>query len=351
MSDNPPERNSNSKSNLIEVQHVGVTAKIQSPLKSLLLSYSSSTDSENNQFLYRGNQKHSNTKYNKFLNEATNETDTTITDNSKILYEMKSVSKKLKRNKLTPTKIEFQLYTKPKKRLQKNKGSNIKQSKSFQRRLFKNREKNIGVLETKKISIFQRLKESLKKMKDSQKEQPKVDIIFSDLPEPEIFNFNSLGGKETRIGIYPFEQGCADYLKTHEHPPQIVSLVLAERTNHYATRFWAEFFGSLQIGVSFLVTFLLQSYRFILYSLINILLVEFLHMTSDYLVKPLLTVIFNGFLQPPLIFCFNILASLRDILEPIADTLNNFMKPVATVGRSLRLIHVTYSKKNMAKDV
>lgn len=354
MSDTPPERNSNSKSNLIEVQHVGVTAKMQSPLKGLLLSYSSSTDSENNQFLYRG-CNNSNTKYNKFLNEATNETDTTLTENSKILYEMKSVTKNLKRksnNKLTPTKIEFQLYTKPKKRLQKNKTKDSKQ-KSTKRQLFEDLKPNdTRDREAKETSLLQRLKFSLKKIKNSKKgQQPTVDNILGDLPEPEEINHNFHSTKETRIGIYPFEHGCADYLQTHDRPPQILSLVLADKATLYATKFWAEFFGSLQIGVAFVVTFLLQSYRFVLYSIINILLVEFLHMTSDYLIKPLLTVIFNGFLQPPLIFCFNILSSIRDILEPIADTLNNFMKPIATVGRSIRLIHATYNKKNIAKNV
>ncbi|KAI8115959.1 hypothetical protein CVS40_11902 [Lucilia cuprina] len=357
MSDTPPERNSNSKSNLIEVQHVGVTAKLQSPLKSLMLSYSSSTDSENNQVLYRG-EHHSNTKYNKFLNEITNGSDTTITENSKILYEMTAVTREMKRkskNNLTPSKIEFQLYTKPKKRLQRNKDN---ENKKLKRQLFEDKRENKkekNVIK-KENTIFQRLKFSLKKMKDSKKleQQPEVDKIFSDLPEPEILPHNLNSNKDIKIGIYPFEHGCADYLKTHDCPPQIYSLILAERATHYATRFWAEFFGSLQIATChlvFIVTFILQTYRFVLYSLINILLVEFLHMTSDYLLKPLLIVIFNGFLQPPLIFCFNILSSLRDILEPIADTLNNFMKPVATVGRSIRLVHVTHNKKNIAKNV
>ncbi|XP_065362271.1 uncharacterized protein LOC135955834 [Calliphora vicina] len=353
MSDTPQERNSNSKSNLIEVQHVGVTAKLQSPLKSFMLSYSSSTDSENNQILYRGNH-HSNTKYNKFLNEATNGTDTTLTENSKILYEMKSVAKELKRkstNKLTPSKIEFQLYTKPKKRLQKNKSS---ENQKLKRQLFEDDRLNKTInLDSKQKSIFQRLKYSLNKMKNSKRQQQaeELDKIFNDFKEPENLNQNFSTSTEIKIGIYPFEHGCADYLKTHDCPPQLLSLVLAERATSYATRFWAEFFGSLQIAVAFIVTFLLQLYRFVLYSLVNIFVVEFLHMTSDYLVKPLLTVLFNGFLQPPLIFCFNILSSLRDILEPIADTLNNFMKPVATVGRSIRLIHATYNKKNIAKTV
>lgn len=352
------ECNSNSKSNLIEHQHVGVTAKLQSPLKSLMLSYSSSTESENTGMLYRGNQ-YSNAKYNKFLNDGANETDTTVTEHSKILYEMKTMANKKSNLKLTPSKIEFHLYSKPKKRLQRNKASCDKRAKKLKRQLFVAENKTkIGKTEVKpKTNIFQRLKISLNKMKDTKQQQlPKQkqeqqhaeDKIFADFPEPIASEQEK---DEIHIGIYPFEYGCAEYLKTHDCPPQIISMILAERATHYATRFWAEFFGSLQIGVAFLVTFLLQTYRFVLYSLVNILLVEFLHMTSDYFVKPVLTVLFNGYLQPPLIFCFNILSSIRDISQPITDTINNFMKPLATVGRSLRLVHATYNKKSIAKTV
>lgn len=348
MSDAPPERNSNSQSNLIEVQHVGVTAKLQSPLKNLFMSYSSSTDSENNQMLYK-NTCNSNSKYNKFLNEATQDTDASVTESSKVLYEMKSMSAEIKKKSshtLTPSKIEFELYTKPKKRLQRHKDSNrtSQKKKATKRQLFI--KETVNSSHVKKTSILKRLKHSLTKIKNSKQEsKPTVDKLFEDLPEPPA------PAKDVHIGIYTFDHGCAEYLRTHDCPPEILSLVLAEKATHYATRFWAEVFGSLQIAVAFVVTFLLQCYRFILYSLVNTLLVGFLHMTSDYLLKPLLTVIFNGFLQPPMIFCFNVLSSMRDILEPIADTLNNFMKPVATVGRSVRLIHATYNKKNISKTV
>uniref|UniRef100_A0A1I8N4H7 Uncharacterized protein n=1 Tax=Musca domestica TaxID=7370 RepID=A0A1I8N4H7_MUSDO len=271
MSDTPPEGHFHSQTNLIEVQHVGVTAKLQSPLKDLLLNYSSSTENERRDSIYQ-QPKNSSSKYNKFTNEAGTGTtsDSTLTDSSKILYEMKAIP---------------------------------------------NQGKKVGEMKNSKV-----------------KPPPSpIDKIFDNLPEP---NFQT---SEIRIGIYPFDHGNADYLQTHERPPHVHSLALAQRTTDYATKFWAEFFGSLHIGVAFVVTFLLQSYRFILYSLVNTLMVGLLHMTSDYLLKPLLTVAFNGFLQPPMIFCFNTLSSMRDILEPIADTLNNFAKPIATVGRSVRL--------------
>ncbi|XP_061393811.1 uncharacterized protein LOC133329350 [Musca vetustissima] len=347
MSDTPPtaaaEGKSSSQTNLIDVQHVGVTAKLHSPLQDLLLNYSSSTENEQRESIYQPT-RNTTTKYNKFSNEsAANGTasDSTLTDQSKILYEMRTDLKSGKKNKkstMTPTKIEFQLYK------QKAKKKKTKSEKT-KRKLFETKEKK----NQKSSTIFENLRHSFGQMKAKQQpQQPSVptDKIFDNLS-----NLNFQPEKEVRIGIYPFDHGNAEYLQTHDCPPHIHSLALAERTNDLATKFWAEFFGSLHIGVAFVVAFILQCYRFVLYSLVNTLMVGLLHMTADYFLKPLLTVTFNGFLQPPMIFLFNFLSSWRDILEPISDTLNNFMKPLGTVARSLRLVHVTYNKKNITKNV
>ncbi|XP_054733687.1 uncharacterized protein LOC129241418 [Anastrepha obliqua] len=383
MSDTPLERNSNSKSNLIEVQHVGVTAKLQSPLKYLLQSSPSSTETENGQLLFHDHHGHK-LKYNKFSNDTQAETETAGDSQSKALYEMRAVREAStrpggKRNP-TPSKIEFQLYRTASRRMRRSKSTpatamkgNGKKSK---RKLFPEQQeakKNPSNYckchrqhNTDNNTIFQRLRQSLDNMRTarphvSKPKVPKCINIFDDLPEdcqqhtkaeeskqPER---DTTPTRETRIGIYPFEHGCAEYLRTTDCHPQLLSIVLAERATYYATRFWAEFFGSLHIGVTFVVTFLLQAYRFVLYSLVNTLVVGFLHMTSDYLIKPILTVFFNGFLQPPLILVYNILTSVRDILEPVAETINNFMRPVATVGRSLRLVHATYNNKKLVKEV
>uniref|UniRef100_A0A1I8P5J8 Uncharacterized protein n=1 Tax=Stomoxys calcitrans TaxID=35570 RepID=A0A1I8P5J8_STOCA len=368
MSESPPlEHHANSKSNLIECQHIGVTAKLQSPLKNLMaMDSSSSTEADNNQPLYGARDQHQNsTKYNKFSNNRASvvSSDSTVTDTSKVLYEMKSLPTKATSNgmlglSVTPAKIEFQLYTRNSRHTRRgSKSTTASNKKKTKRHLFADKVKKSKPMGEQKPSLFQRFRDSLAELAhgapNRQTQPTSIDSIFSDLPQPDLYaepcQCVALG--EVRLGIYPFDHGNADYLKTHDCPPHILSWALAERTTHCATKFWAEFFGSLYIGVAFVVTFLLQTYRFFLYSLINTLLVGLLHMTSDYLVKPLLAVLFNGFLQPPLICCFNILTLLRDILQPIADSLNNFMKPLATLARSVRLVHVSQNKKNITKNV
>lgn len=64
------------------------------------------------------------------------------------------------------------------------------------------------------------------------------------------------------IEIYYFDHGNAAYFHTTDCPPQLRSDNLAQKTHDVATKFWAEFYGSIHIIIAFMVAFLLQSYRF-----------------------------------------------------------------------------------------
>ncbi|TDG43410.1 hypothetical protein AWZ03_010180 [Drosophila navojoa] len=348
MSDAAEINSTQSHTQLIEVQvhHVGVTAKLQSPLKKLLPQLSSSTDTE----IFQQPKS----KYNMFENEGQGDTTATNTTGLSsppcVLYEMhaepeKRVSK--------PNRIEFQRYSRskctrmtlpPRKRATRPQpfGSKAKETQESKHHHSKQ------LCQENQPGFLARLMASLDNMCKCQPQH--AHSIIDDLPSPK-WN-KKAAARHTCIGIYPFEHGCADYLSTTDTHPKINSIVLADRATTYATHFWAEFFGLLHIAVAFVVSFLLQSYRFLLYSLVNTLIVGLLHTTSDYLVKPFLTVIFNGFLQPPMIFLYNVMCSLRDILDPLAETLAHFTKPLATLGSSLRLIHVNYRNvRHFAKDV
>lgn len=335
----------------VEVHHVGVTAKLQSPLKKLLPQLSTSTDSE----MF----ENSKSQYNMLHNEVLHgDTTTTVSSPTRVLYEMHAEPEK---ELVKPKRIEFQRYSSktkrprfavpPHKRPTKNKQKQQQQqqqSNAMGSRRNGQEWKRGGELEPKRSGFLSRLFASLDNMCKCQPQH--AQNIIDDLPSPRWNKKASV--RHTCIGIYPFEHGCADYLSTTDTHPKINSIVLADRATTYATHFWAEFFGLLHIGVAFLVSFVLQSYRFVLYSLVNTLIVGLLHMTSDYMIKPALTVIFNGFLQPPMIFLYNVMCSMRDILEPMADTINNFVKPLAILMGSLRLVNVNYRNvRHLAKDV
>ncbi|CAO1302134.1 unnamed protein product [Diamesa hyperborea] len=140
--------------------------------------------------------------------------------------------------------------------------------------------------------------------------------------------------------IYYFDHGSPLFYRTTDCPPHLISELIAQRTTYHATRFWAELFGSINIGVTFIVTFFLQFYRFLLYSIFRAIIVGILQITSDYLFKPLLAVLFNGLLQPHFIFCQNIFHSICNMLNPITKLIGNILRPFTECIRAMRLVEV-----------
>lgn len=161
-------------------------------------------------------------------------------------------------------------------------------------------------------------------------------IIYA-LYEPKPFHVT---GNTNRNEVYYFDHGNCEYLSTTDRPPHLKTDQFAQQTIDCATRFWAEFYGSIHIGIAFVVAFLLQTYRFILYSLVRPATVGCLQTTSDYLMKPLMAVLFNGFIQPPIRFLQNVFAAICDMSTPIANMIGNFLRPIGDIIQSLRLVHV-----------
>lgn len=145
-----------------------------------------------------------------------------------------------------------------------------------------------------------------------------------------------------RVELYYFDYGNSGFFCTTDCPPQLSSDYLAQQTTDCATKFWAEFYGSIHIAVAIVIAFVLQTFRFLMYSIVRPTLVGFMQIVADYGVKPFLTVLFNGYLQPPLILGLNVLNSMADTLEPVARTVASFARPLIEVCRACRLVEITH---------
>jgi len=77
-----------------------------------------------------------------------------------------------------------------------------------------------------------------------------------------------------------------------------------------------------------------------LYSILRAIIVGFLQITSDYLLKPVLAVVFNGFLQPQFIFVQNIFQSICSMLGPLTKLMGNVVKPFTECVRAFRVVEV-----------
>ncbi|XP_014604265.1 PREDICTED: uncharacterized protein LOC106786900 [Polistes canadensis] len=149
-----------------------------------------------------------------------------------------------------------------------------------------------------------------------------------------------------RIDIYYFDHGNSAYYRTTDSPPILMTEKCAEKTDQAATRFWAEIFGTIHIGTAFLTAFILQFIRFILFSLIRPLTVGILQLFADYFMKPLLSIIFNALIQPILILLYNIATSIKDLSEPLAEAIGLFLREIANLCRSIRIIEIKYDNKS-----
>ena len=69
------------------------------------------------------------------------------------------------------------------------------------------------------------------------------------------------GEKSQKTEYYPFDHGDHQSYHTTDRAPQLVSDNAAEKVHEHATKFWAEVFGTLNIGVTFFLVFFIQFYR------------------------------------------------------------------------------------------
>lgn len=67
-----------------------------------------------------------------------------------------------------------------------------------------------------------------------------------------------------------------------------------------------------------------------------------IQLISDYFIKPFLAVIFNGIVQPILIFLYNVATSIRDFIKPIAESIGYFIREIAELCRAFRLVQINY---------
>lgn len=67
--------------------------------------------------------------------------------------------------------------------------------------------------------------------------------------------------KREKTEYYKFDQGEDDYLYTTDRAPLLISDQANELTFQKSTKFWAEVFGTINIGVTFILCFFLQLYR------------------------------------------------------------------------------------------
>ena len=101
-------------------------------------------------------------------------------------------------------------------------------------------------------------------------------------------------------------------------------------------RFWREVFGVLQILINFFIIFILELFKTIIFS-IRYLLMGILYTTGDHFIKPLLSAMFNNFIQPVFVLLLNIFTILGNALKPILSLTRELLNQVSIPLHAFRL--------------
>ena len=65
-------------------------------------------------------------------------------------------------------------------------------------------------------------------------------------------------------------------------------------------------------------------------------------MVGDHFLKPYLALVFNRIIQPTLIFSWNVLTGIRNLLQPLMDISSVFIAQLGSLLRAFRLFELNW---------
>ncbi|XP_013382588.1 uncharacterized protein LOC106153267 [Lingula anatina] len=151
--------------------------------------------------------------------------------------------------------------------------------------------------------------------------------------------------------VYYFEDSSTEYYAARPDEVDAALPKIADKAEMISRRIALEFFGVLRLIVGFFIIFVVELYRFVMRHILHPILVGILVVTGDYLIKPVLSAIFNGILQPVSIFLYNLFVALRTGLNPLIDIINGFARQVAVILGAFRLVVVNNTHNHYERHV
>lgn len=117
-------------------------------------------------------------------------------------------------------------------------------------------------------------------------------------------------------------------------------LFLFCRLEQIFQRIWQEFFGALRIVTSFFILFVVEMFKYIIKYVFQPIFIGIFITTGDYVMKPVLSVLFNGFMHPTGVFCWNCCVTTKVVCNPIVEILRKILLQFAMCCRSVRCAQI-----------
>lgn len=142
--------------------------------------------------------------------------------------------------------------------------------------------------------------------------------------------------------VYFFGHGNLHYFEVNEDLEEALLPPVADRVDRVVQRVWQEFFAMLRIMLSIVIWFLVELFRFVARHIFLPLILGIFVTLGDSLIKPLLSALFNGFIQPFNIFLWNVFTGMKHMFSPIGEIMHNILQHISMLLRSVRLFDITW---------
>ncbi|KAK3097559.1 hypothetical protein FSP39_010794 [Pinctada imbricata] len=148
--------------------------------------------------------------------------------------------------------------------------------------------------------------------------------------------------KDEGVVTYYFGHGPLQYLEVEDEAEVAMMPRFADRLEGLFERIWQEFFGALRIVTSFFIILVVELLKYVIRGIIQPIVVGVFQTLGDYIMKPILSILFNGFIQPTSIFLWNCFMTLKHMFTPIGEILRKILREFATCCRSVRLVEINW---------
>lgn len=141
---------------------------------------------------------------------------------------------------------------------------------------------------------------------------------------------------------YRFDHGHNHQYNVSSEWKEAYMKTVADRSEKWLHYFWQEFFSTVRIITDFAFIFVLELLRFVFHYIALRVAGGIMFVLGDHFLKPFLAVLFNSIIQPSFIFTRNVLAGVKNLLQPLMDITNSFIAQLVSLLRAFRLFELNW---------
>lgn len=168
-----------------------------------------------------------------------------------------------------------------------------------------------------------------------------TEIVGAEFPdEPKkLFVYDEDRGRYT----YYFGHGNLKYFEVNDDFDEAKLPPYADKCERLSKRIWQEIFAVIRIVFCVFIWFFIELFRYVAKHIFQPIVHGIFATIGDFVFKPFLSALFNGFMQPFSIFLWNVFTGMRHVFRPIGEILERVFEQFAMLFRSIRLFEINWN--------